>query len=86
MTKQELIALAEAGHAQILPAYTITRYQVIRRGADHRGQTLDYPVIFMSITEEDGSVYDDYAYFTDGDDEVELDDADAERLRVLIQR
>jgi len=80
MTKDELIALAREGKAHIEVAYTITRYCVTPT-AD-----MDYEAIFFSISNEDGDVYDDAAYFTDGDDEIDLTDDDAETLRIAIQQ
>ncbi|MEO8382585.1 MAG: hypothetical protein ABI779_23190 [Acidobacteriota bacterium] len=83
---EELIALAEAGQAHIEASYTVTRYHIVRKGVDDRGEPLDYPAIFLLISDEDGSVYDDFSYFTDGDIDVKLRDEDAERLRVVIEQ
>ena len=58
----------------------------MRKGLDDHGEPLDYPAIFLLISDEDGSVYDDFSYFTDGDIDVKLRDEDAERLRVVIER
>jgi hypothetical protein len=80
MTKDELIALSREGKASIEVAYTITRYCVTQRGIDAEGDRLEYPVIFMSISNEDGHLYQDAAYYTDGVDETDLTDAQAEVL------
>jgi hypothetical protein len=80
MTKDELIALAGEGKAHIEVAYTIARYCVTPNAS------LDYEAIFLSISNEDGSVYDDEAYFTDGVDEIGLTDDEAESVRLAIQR
>lgn len=80
MTKDELIALAREGKAHIKVAYTITRYCVTPNAS------LDYEAIFMSINNEDGSVYDDAAYFTDGVDEIELRDDEAESVYLALLR
>jgi hypothetical protein len=78
MTKDELIALAREGKAHIEVAYTITRYCVTPAAK------MDYEAIFLSISNEDDSVYDDAAYFTDGVDEVDLTEEDAETLQAAI--
>lgn len=80
MTKDELISLARAGDAHIEVAFTITRYCVPANAS------LDSEGIFLSVSNEDGSVYDDEAYFTDGVEELELSDEEAENLRHAIQR
>lgn len=83
---QELIALAEAGKAHIEASYTVTQYRIVRKGVDDRGEPLDYPAIFLLISDEDGSVFDDFSYFTDGDIDVKLRDEDTERLRIVIEQ
>lgn len=83
---EELIALAEAGKAHIEASYTITQYHIVRKGVDDRGEPLDYPAIFLLISDEDGSVFDDFSYFTDGDIDVKVRDEDAERLRAVIEQ
>jgi hypothetical protein len=85
---QDLIALAEAGQAHVEASfsYVVTKYRIVRKGVDAHGDPLDYPAIFLLISDEDGSVYDDFSYFTEGDIDVELLDEDAERLRVVIER
>jgi hypothetical protein len=80
MTKDELIALAREGKAHIKVAYTITRYCVTPSAS------LDYEAIFLSISNEDCSVYDDEAYFTDGVDEIELRDDEADNVFLAILR
>lgn len=80
MTKDELIALGKEGKAHIEIAYTITRYCVTPNAS------LDYDAIFLSISNDDGSVYDDEAYFTDGVDEIELSDDEADALRTVIDK
>lgn len=79
MTKNELIALVREGKAHIELAHTIARYCVTPNAS------LAYEAIFLSISNEDGSVYDDEAYFTDGVDEIELSDDEAESVRLAIQ-
>jgi hypothetical protein len=86
MTKEELIALVREGKGNISEAYTITRYCISRERWQHEGRDTDYPAIFMSISNEDGSVYGDDAYFTDRDTEVSLTDDEAEVLREAITR
>lgn len=86
MTKDELIALADQGKATIQVAYTITRYAITRNGIDDSGERPnDYAAIFLSISGEDGDVYDDKAYFTDEDDEIDLTETEVERLRLAIR-
>jgi hypothetical protein len=86
MTKDELIALADQGKATIQVAYTITRYAITRNGIDDSGERPnDYAAIFLSISGEDGGVYDDKAYFTDEDDEIDLTETEVERLRLAIR-
>jgi hypothetical protein len=85
MTKDELIALAKEGKAHIEVAYTITRYCITQEGVDGEGDRFDYPAVFMSISNEDNSLYDDAAYFTDGSDEIDLTDEDADVLWSAIQ-
>jgi hypothetical protein len=84
MTKHELLALAAAGHANIKVAYTITRYYVSPKclgAADSRSEA----AIFFSISNEDGSVYDDDAYFIDNaDDEVPLTREEANALAEIV--
>ena len=85
MTKDELIALADEGRATIQVANTITRYAITRDGIDDCGERAnDYAAIFLSISGEDGGLYDDKAYFTDGRDEIDLTEEEAERLAFAI--
>jgi len=81
MTKDELIALAKEGKASIELAYTVTRYCVTPRGIDVEGERLEYPVIFASLNNEDGQVFEDTEYYTDGVDESDLTDDEVEVLR-----
>ena len=60
MTKRELLALAASGNAIIEVAYTITRYCVTPPD-DPDGL---HAAIFISISNEDGSVYNDDGLFT----------------------
>lgn len=85
MTKDELIALAKEGKASIEVAYTITRYCITQEGVDAEGGRFDYPAVFMSISNEDNGVYEDAAYFTDGVDEIDLTDDEAETLAEAIE-
>jgi hypothetical protein len=86
MTKEELIALARKGKAQITMLDHITRYCITETDLDAEGHRVDYPAIFLSIS-RDGTVYDDDAYFTDGvivnEDQV-LTDEDLELLAETI--
>jgi hypothetical protein len=84
MTKEQLIALAREGKAHIGIAYTITRYCISKKPWGRKAQSSDYPAIFMSISNEDGSVYNDAAYFTDLNEDVDLSADEAEALRVAI--
>jgi hypothetical protein len=84
MTKDELIALACEGKARIDVAYTITRYCIAQDGVDDNARCLD-SAIFMSISNEDGGVHEDAAYFTDATDEIDLTDDEAEMLCEAIK-
>lgn len=86
MTKEELIAVVREGKGNISEAYTISRYCISRERWQHEGRDTDYPAIFLSISNEDGSVYGDDAYFTDRETEVSLTDEEAEVLREAITR
>ncbi|MGZ5440349.1 MAG: hypothetical protein ACXW4P_03790 [Thermoanaerobaculia bacterium] len=85
MTKDELIALAREGKARIEVAYTITRYCITQDGVDDNGARSLDPAIFMSISNEDGGVHEDAAYFTDATDETDLTDDEAEILCEAIK-
>ena len=85
MTKDELIALANEGKASIEVAYTITRYCITPRGIDVEGDRLEYPAIFVSINNEDGQVFEDAEYYTDGVDESDLTDNEVAVLRKAIR-
>jgi hypothetical protein len=84
MTKSELIALARDGKAHVEVAYTITRYCITRKGGEEFGRFVDYPAVFMSISNEDGGVYEDAAYFTDGVDEEDLTNEECDTLAEVI--
>jgi hypothetical protein len=84
MTKQELLALAAAGHARIDVAYTITRYCVAPKclGADG---DLSEGAIFITISDEDGGPYGDDAYFVDErQDEVPLTQEEVDVLADIV--
>jgi hypothetical protein len=81
MTKQELIELARDGKAYIHLAYTISRYCITKDG--HGGD--DTAAVYISISDQDGGVHDDAAYYTDGDADEDLTDTEAETLRAAIE-
>jgi len=85
MTKDELIALAKEGEASIEVAYTITRYCVTPRDVDVDGDRLEYPVIFVSINNKDGQVYEDAECYTGRVDEDDLTGDEAQILRDAIE-
>ncbi len=85
MTKDELIALTREGKASIEVAYTITRYCITPRGIDVEGDRLEYPVIFVSINNEDGQVFEDAECYTGSVDQDDLTDDEAQILREAIR-
>jgi hypothetical protein len=86
MTKDELIALVKEGKAHIELAFTINRYAITEAAVDAQGEPIEYPAIFMSVSNTDGSVYDDEAYFTDDIDDDMLTEEEAETLRQAIEQ
>lgn len=77
---EDLIDLAQRGHAdvEIVDTTIRTRYRIARPGED-------YPVIYLSTSDNDDCDFDD-SYFTDGEHDVNLLDGETELIEEVISR
>jgi hypothetical protein len=86
MTKSEFVTFALAGKARIEPVQTITRYLITTYPRSSPETSEEFGAIFLSIKDDDGSVYGEAAYFYDGDFKGAIDRSEAEALCKLIER